>query len=495
MLKLSRHTLFYDNYPKPGDYLVFNTRTQAIMELNQQVKDFINRITNRNSCSVVRSSDKENNKTNNEQRITNNDLINFTTEEQNYINTLKDSGIIIEDNVDETRVLEHWFNQIKYQSKTLDVTILTTYQCNFGCVYCFEERVKQNKSLSDETAHQIIEWLKHKVEEKRPELLRVVFYGGEPLMNPRAILEISQTLNNWCGEKGIKFIFGIVTNGSLIKENLVDEMLKSGLSSIRVTLDGDREHHDRNRPFLDGRGSFDTIINNISSVIDKVNPVRKSANNSETDKHSSDDDIRELSNGVKIEISGNFDKNNIGSFSALLDYLEQKGLSGKISKMLFAPVVARMGEAGTSSVEMVGCHSLSNDLSDEALKLRKELIERGYNVDPAAVVTSCPMGHDNSMVVIDPYGDIYKCQAFVGRQEFSIGNVSENSFNYRQIEFMTANTWKQCLDCVYLPMCGGGCRFMAQLKHSDYSRVACDIDYYKNIFPELLKMDYERGAL
>ena len=465
MLKLSRHTLFYNDYPKPGEYLVFNTRTQAIMELNQQVKDLIERVTSspmgntplnplllEGTCMGKSPLERGRG---------------VSSEEQDYINTLKDSGIIIEDNVDETKILEHWFNQIKYQSKTLDVTILTTYQCNFACVYCFEERVKQNKSLDQTTAAQIIEWLKHKVEEKRQEVLRVVFYGGEPLMNPRAILDISQTLNNWCSEKGIKFVFGIVTNGSLIKENLVDEMLKSGLTSIRVTLDGDCEHHDRNRPFLDGRGSFDTIIKNISAVIDKV----------------------------KIEISGNFDKNNIGSFSALLDYLEQKGLSGKISKMLFAPVVARLGEVGTPSVEMVGCHSLSNELSDDALGLRRELIERGYNVDPAAVVTSCPMGHDNSMVVIDPYGDIYKCQAFVGRQEFSIGNVSENSFNYRQIEFMTANTWKQCLDCVYVPMCGGGCRFMAQLKHSDYSRVACDIDYYKNIFPELLKMDYERGAL
>ena len=466
-MKLSRHTLFYDNYPTPGEYLVFNTRTQAIMELNQQVKDLIDRAISRNSCCVVRSSEQ----TNNKQQTTNNDLLDFTAEEQDYLNTLKESGIIIEDNLDETRVMEHWFNQIKYQTKTLDVTILTTYQCNFGCVYCFEERVKKDKLLDQTTANQIIEWLKHKVEEKRPELLRLVFYGGEPLMNPKPILDISRTLNNWCSEKGIKFVFGIVTNGSLIKENLVDEMLKSGLSSIRVTLDGDREHHDRNRPFLDGRGSFDAIIKNISAIIDKV----------------------------RIEISGNFDKNNLGSFSALLDYLEHKGLSKKIGKILFAPIVARLGEPGKShtppSVEMVGCHSLSNELSDDAIRLRRELIERGYNVDPAAVVTSCPMGHDNSMVVIDPYGDIYKCEAFVGRQDFSIGNVSENSFNYRQVEFMTANTWKQCLDCVYVPMCGGGCRYMAQLKHSDYSKVACDIEYYQKIFPELLKMDYERGAL
>jgi hypothetical protein len=44
-------------------------------------------------------------------------------------------------------------------------------------------------------------------------------------------------------------------------------------------------------------------------------------------------------------------------------------------------------------------------------------------------------------------------------------------------------------------MCGGGCRLMAQLKHNDYTKPFCDKEYYEKMFPELLKMDYERGAL
>ncbi|MBI4833206.1 MAG: SPASM domain-containing protein [Planctomycetes bacterium] len=448
MYKLSQHTLFYDNYPKADESLVFNTRTQSVIQLDPDARKFINRMA---------------------ATLTNDPQLSAT--EREYLAVLKENGIIIDHSVDEGKVLEHWFNQIKYQSKVLHATILTTYQCNFGCVYCFEERVKEPKSLDNATSVNIIEWLKMKAEENRPRLLRVLFYGGEPLMNPKPIMEIAGALYLWAKEKGMKFSFGIVTNGSLLKPGLIGQMVKIGLSAVRVTVDGSRAEHDKRRPFLDGRGSFDNIIANIKGIIDMV----------------------------KVELSGNFDSDNIDSFRGLLDYLEEEKLSGKISKVLFSPIVARLGEKGNGKdplpVEMVGCHSLSEGLGEEALKLRREVIQRGYRVERAVAVTSCPMNQDDSMIVIDPYGDIYKCTAFVGRQEFSVGNVRSANFNYRQVEFMTTNLWKECKDCAYVPMCGGGCRYMAQLKHGDCSKISCDKNYYEKIFPQLLKMDYERGAL
>lgn len=326
-------------------------------------------------------------------------------------------------------------------------------------------------------------------------------------MNPKAMIQIAVALSKWAKETGIKFTFGITTNGSLVRPALIDELSKIGLKSIRITLDGDKAHHDKRRPFLDGRGSFDTIINNISAVINRVNPVIGDDNELYT---------ASVPNGLKVEISGNFDRDNMESIYYLLDYLDEHGLSKKIRNVIFAPVIARLGESKNPPtppllrgdkggiegnfimpipVEMVGCHSLSGELGEAAVKLRREVIQRGYKVDKSAVVTACPMGQDHSMVVIDPYGDIYKCAGFVGRPEFSVGNVRADRFNYRHTEFMTMNLWKQCPDCIYVPMCGGGCRLMAQLKHSDCTKISCDIEYYQKLLPELVKMDYEGGLL
>lgn len=458
MLKLSRYTLFYNDYPNPGEYLVFHTRTLAVITINQQVKDFIEKATN----PIKKDGDFS------PVCVPNSGT--GSDEEQAVLNTLKDSGIIIESDVDENKLVEHWFNQIKYQSKSLRLTILTTYQCNFGCPYCFEERVKQPKSLDNESVSQIVEWTKRKVDEKQPRSLRLMFYGGEPMMNPKAILDISRELSQWTKEKGVKFSFGMITNGSLLKKEVIAKMKKLGLTGMRITLDGDRVCHDKRRPFLDGRGSFDAIIKNISEIADMVN----------------------------VGISHNIDKENLDSFPGLYDYLEKSGLSGKISNVVFAPVVARFGEESASGrlpVEMTGCYTLPIQLAEDILKLREDVIQRGYKVDRSAVIGTCPMTHDNSALVIDPYGDIYKCEAFVGRPQFSIGNIRETGFNYRDVEFVTMDPWKHCLDCVYLPMCGGGCRYIAQLKHSDCSKIACDIEFYERVFPKMLKMDYERGLL
>jgi uncharacterized protein len=293
-MKLSRYTLFYNDYPNKDEYLAYNTRTQGILGMNKEVKDFIDRITSHGNPRINTEKPEE---------------------ERGVINHLKESGIIIDRNVNEDRVLENWFNGMKYNSDTLHATILTTYKCNFACVYCFEERVKDFQTLDQETTVQIIEWLKYTAESKRLKSLRLMFYGGEPLMNTKAIFDIAGALKPWAKERNIKFRFSITTNGSLLKPELVEKLVEIGLKSVRITLDGEKELHDKRRPYLDGRGTFDAIINNIVAVADKT----------------------------KVEIGANFDKENIKNLYALLDYLEAKGLNKKISNVIFSPVIARLG--------------------------------------------------------------------------------------------------------------------------------------------------------
>ncbi|MBI5778923.1 MAG: SPASM domain-containing protein [Planctomycetes bacterium] len=478
-MKLSKYTVFYGNN---GDSLVYNTRTQGVLRIhphtngigvgvNKEVRDFIGKI------------------------ISNG--VSLSPEEQQCLNTLKDSGIIVDKETDEDKVLESWFDEIKFRPRPLHATILTTFKCNFACTYCFEEGVKEQQTMDDQTADQVIAYLKHKAEEKQSPKIRLMFYGGEPLMNPAAIIKIASALQQWTAEKGIKFSFGMITNGSLVRKDIIERLTPLGLTSIRITLDGDKEVHDRRRPYLDGRGSFETIMANIMSITGmEVHPHTNS-----------------IGVGVKVELGANFDRANIAGLHRLLDYLEQKGLNKRIARVLFAPVVSRLGpspilspegrgkgEGGADrvrgiTVEPVGCHKLSGELAEEGIKLEKELIQRGYRTPSSVKVNACPMTMDDSMLVIDPAGDIYKCEAFVGREQFCIGNVRERRFNHRYAEFLALKPWKECGDCAYVPMCGGGCRYIAQLKHSDYTKPACDKEYYEKIFPQLLKMDYERGAL
>lgn len=429
-MKLSKYTLFIFDYPTPGEYLLFNTLTQAMAVVNEELKDAIEGLEREGATPE---------------------------EAENHFETLAELGMLIGDEVDENIVIDHWFNQMKFDHSFFQAVILTTYGCNFGCTYCVEEGVKRNVSMREKTCGDAVQWLIGKLEEKHPKELRVDFYGGEPLLNIPAIEYISKALWEHTQGIGIPFYTTITTNGALLTEAVVDRLLRYGLAGVKVTLDGDREAHNRKRPFKNGRGSFDIIIDNVLRVIDKVG----------------------------VSVGGNFDSENKDSIPRLLDTLTKKGLHEKLTMVNFKPISASVADRD------MGCCSFSEgNLPEEILSLRREAMKRGFVTPEGMGIHSCTLTND-SAVIIDPLGKIYKCPALVGYDDFVVGDIYHDELNYKAIELMSLEPWKACYDCPYVPLCGGGCRFMAYLKHGDIREIACERAYFDRIGKEMLKAYYE----
>ncbi|MBI4712938.1 MAG: SPASM domain-containing protein [Planctomycetes bacterium] len=442
-MRLSRYTLFYDNFPAPDESLAYNTRTQGIAVVGQELKEVLEHLPQNG---------------------------NLSDETYQLLNQLADSGLLVNDDADEDKILEQWLDGIKHASSKFTAMLLTTYNCNLACEYCFEESVKRHLYMNDDVTFRTLEYLKQEITRRHPQKVRLIFYGGEPFLNPVPIMAIGEELGRFVKEKGIKrFSFGAITNGTSINTALIGELRQVGLTNLRITLDGTSEIHNKRRPFRNGYGTFDEIVQNIEAVSDIV----------------------------RVDIAANFDRTNTKSLIEMMDWLKARGLDQKIGTLLLAPVMARMG-VEASAIEQTGCSHLSGELMAEGLELRRAAIARGFRVQPATGVNGCPMTQDGSMLVIDPQGDIYKCAGFVGRAEFCIGNIADKQLNHRHTEFMAMHSAldePDCRKCVYLPMCSGGCRFSAQLRHQDYTRISCEKPYYEQAFPEMLKMDYARGAL
>ena len=111
--------------------------------------------------------------------------------------------------------------------------------------------------------------------------------------------------------RGVTLLLGIITNGLLLTEELVDRLLPYGLNYVKITLDGDRDTHNRMRPLRGGQGTFDRIIENIRKVAGKV----------------------------RIAVGGNFDAESVESFPALLDFLKEQDFSDKLVKVAFKPII------------------------------------------------------------------------------------------------------------------------------------------------------------
>jgi uncharacterized protein len=375
-------------------------------------------------------------------------------------NQLKEMDMVVDDEIDEELELEYHLQKNKFDTSILSVNILTTYACNLSCVYCSQDGIKSSILMDAEMCNKVAAWLSERMEKARPEILRVVFYGGEPLLNIKAVKLLSQLLFLAGSQRDIAVESSIITNGVLLNEEIIDELTPWGLKSIRVTLDGDSSAHDSKRCFKDGRGTFDLIIKNLERIKGKI----------------------------PIYLNGNFDDDTKYKFPALLDTLVERGFKGYIGGITFKPILKNMESAivGSNNCSDVCTFSDMSNVGD-MLYLIRETEKRGFKSGMGVALGPCEVSKEYSYTV-DPFGKIYKCGGFVGRKEFVIGDLSKEGFNYRLAQFMTADAWRgDCKGCAYMPMCGGGCRVGGYVKHRDFKRVACDKVYFNNVSKELIK--------
>ena len=141
--------------------------------------------------------------------------------------------------------------------------LLITTKCNMNCSYCFEKN-KSNKSMSKESIDDFVSNLS---------TASIMIFGGEPLMVMDKIVyiydEISKLDINEAQKKDILNSMtskvSLITNGTLIEKNIED--LKRLNIGLQISLDGPEEINDLCRIYMDGRGTYNDIINNIEVCI------------------------------------------------------------------------------------------------------------------------------------------------------------------------------------------------------------------------------------
>lgn len=186
------------------------------------------------------------------------------------INLLKSYGFLIDDDTNELEILrserESFVNSLQYKS-----TIVSTYNCNYNCWYCIQKHAKEEIDYSK--IDLIIKHVKNYLTENGIKSYILSWFGGEPLMEPEVIDYVSSELLSFCKEKGIEFNGAITTNGSLLKQNIIDLLLKNEIYCYQITIDGDRENHDKTKRQDGEISSFDTILSNIVTLLNSSENV------------------------------------------------------------------------------------------------------------------------------------------------------------------------------------------------------------------------------
>lgn len=332
---------------------------------------------------------------------------------------LKDNGFIVDDDVDESYKLSYANIVNRYNSKHLRLTILPTINCNFRCWYCYEQH--EPSLMTDSGARSVLEFAKSEIESKHIECVTLDWFGGEPLLRfSQIIYPFTKSLKGWCEQLDVKIQPIMTTNGSLINDDVASKMDEIGLNQLQITLDGDREHHNKVRFSPAMRNSYDVIVGNIHTVCKVLkNP--------------------------SIELRINYTKDNIDSAFSILDDFD-KDIRRYI---LVSPHVVWQRSNELS------------EMSETVSELRLKAFEKGYNINIPGMSLRCMSCYTENMeqFVINYDMNVYKCTARDFDKKYSIGRITDegkfvpNELYYKY--YITSSPFmnKQCLECELLPSC------------------------------------------
>ncbi len=155
------------------------------------------------------------------------------------------------------------------------LTLELTHQCNLACEYCaFGEHYNQTRDLSQrsisfDTAKQAVtHFLNHKSKEAG-----IGFYGGEPLLEFDLIKKVVAYARRLASDNNMDVRFSMTTNGTLLTDEKIHFLAKHEFS-VMVSLDGNKESHDRYRIFKNRAnpdekiGSFDVVTRNMARFVE-----------------------------------------------------------------------------------------------------------------------------------------------------------------------------------------------------------------------------------
>lgn len=147
-------------------------------------------------------------------------------------------------------------------NKILELHILPTEQCNFRCLYCYEDFKKGGMRPEIRTA------VKRLLDARVPNLdvLNISWFGGEPLLRKDIVLEISSYAKAIADISGCQFVGSATTNGWLLDIESARTLATAGVTSYQITLDGPKHIHDMSRIKQGGDGTFDRIWANLTAI-------------------------------------------------------------------------------------------------------------------------------------------------------------------------------------------------------------------------------------
>jgi len=307
-----------------------------------------------------------------------------------------------------------------FSNDVLHLIVLPTEQCNFRCIYCYED-------FSIGTMKPpVVTGLKRLIAERVPTLrrLHIAWFGGEPLLALNIVKDVSSLAKRLAAEnRRVVYTGEMTTNAFRLDQATAENLYHLGIRQYQITLDGPQELHDRTRVRRNGAGSFQQIWANLigmraSSLEFKVClrihvtpsnfPFMSEFLSRIRQEFLVDPRFTLLLKAVGRWGGPNDDKIEVfegAERQLVLDQLTEQAVQGLNHDVIYQPgevcyasrpnslLVRASGEIGKCTVALSDpANNIGRLLEDGSLELRNEALQpwlRGWRGDPAAL--GCPL--------------------------------------------------------------------------------------------------------
>jgi uncharacterized protein len=336
------------------------------------------------------------------------------------------------------------------------LSLAVAQTCNLGCSYCYADGgdfggVKQNMPwpVAKASIDQLIDSARGDADS-----IMLAFLGGEPLINRKLIHQAVEYAVAQAGGAGLGARFSITTNGTLLRpEDFA--FFERYRFAVTVSMDGDREDHDRLRGYKRGGGTFDDIVARLGRHFSA--PGREGAS----------------TYSARVSVT----PRNL----RLTEYIDTLSDIG-FMEVGFAPVI-HAPVAGSELTQTQFQQYLEALQQCGDVFKQKVLAGEAYGFSNMHAAMAeihkgthrpYPCGAGAGYLGLSADGQYYACHRFVNDEAGSLGDIDGGISDRGRAQWLAAHhvhRQSPCTSCWAMYLCGGGCYHEVAGK----GRLSCDL--------------------
>ncbi|MFC0227619.1 radical SAM protein [Serratia aquatilis] len=316
------------------------------------------------------------------------------------------------DNIDNTT--DFFEDNEEKVNRLTSVHIEITSKCNERCIHCYIPHEKKIKTLDTKHIYSLLKQCKDM------NVLHITLSGGEPMLHKDFCDILKQ-----CRE--YDFAVSVLTNLTLLTDEVVAEMKQNGLLGVQVSL-----------------YSTDPVIHD--SITKMTGSFKKTKSSI----------LKLVENDIPLQISCPLMKQNKDCYHDVIEWAKKYGVTASDDYAL----IAEYDHSNQNTCNRLSLNEVSTVLKDKASsdesyldKLKGELINRSH-IDPEDPVCSvCSVS-----VCIAENGNVYPC---AGWQDCVLGNILETSLNdiwhfsrkINSLRKLKKKDFPECMQCDLKGIC------------------------------------------